>query len=317
MSAEGEAIRSNDYRKDTTVKAPSTRPAAVLGLDVGKSSHWACLIDRDGEVLASAPVRNREAELDALFASAPAGTLVVVDQFRNIGSLAVRRARAAGLGVAHLPGLAATSRAAGLFAGEAKTDERDAAVIARTALGVPDSLSGVPGRGEALEAARALSSQRDHVVACATRDKNRLRAVLLESCPALEAAVDLSDRRWLELLTVPGIGPRTAAQLAVSVDIGRFPDHDHLASYCGIAPRVRSSGTSVRSVRASRRGDARLKSLLIFSCNSLVRSSGRYGEYYRACRARGMGHGRALKAVARKRLRAIYAVMRDRVPYRE
>lgn len=316
MSAEGEAIRSNDYRKDTTVKAPSTRPAAVLGLDVGKSSHWACLIDRDGEVLASAPVRNREAELDALFASAPAGTLVVVDQFRNIGSLAVRRARAAGLGVAYLPGLAA-SRAAGLFAGEAKTDERDAAVIARTALGVPDSLSGVPGRGEALEAARALSSQRDHVVACATRDKNRLRAVLLESCPALEAAVDLSDRRWLELLTVPGSGPRTAAQLAVSVDIGRFPDHDHLASYCGIAPRVRSSGTSVRSVRASRRGDARLKSLLIFSCNSLVRSSGRYGEYYRACRARGMGHGRALKAVARKRLRAIYAVMRDRVPYRE
>ncbi|SUY69691.1 Transposase [Collinsella aerofaciens] len=151
------------------MKAPSTRPAAVLGLDVGKSSHWACLIDRDGEVLASAPVRNREAELDALFASAPAGTLVVVDQFRNIGSLAVRRARAAGLGVAHLPGLAA-SRAAGLFAGEAKTDERDAAVIARTALGVPDSLSGVPGRGEALEAARALSSQRDHVVACATRD---------------------------------------------------------------------------------------------------------------------------------------------------
>ena len=319
MSAEGEAIRSNDYRKDTTVKAPSTRPAAVLGLDVGKSSHWACLIDRDGEVLASAPVRNREVELDALFASAPAGTLVVVDQFRNIGSLAVRRARAAGRGVAYLPGLAA-SRAAGLFAGEAKTDERDAAVSARTALGVPDSLSGVPGRGEALEAARALSSQRDHVVACATRDKNRLRAVLLESCPALEAetaALLEGDETYACLLTVPGIGPRTAAQLAVSVDIGRFPDHDHLASYCGIAPRVRSSGTSVRSVRASRRGDARLKSLLIFSCNSLVRSSGRYGEYYRACRARGMGHGRALKAVARKRLRAIYAVMRDRVPYRE
>lgn len=284
MSAEGEAIRSNDYRKDTTVKAPSTRPAAVLGLDVGKSSHWACLVDRGGEVLASAPVRNGEAELDALFASAPTGTLVVVDQFRNIGSLAVRRARAAGLGVAHLPGLAA-SRAAGLFAGEAKTDERDAAVIARTALGVPDSLSGVPGRGEALEAETAALLEGDETYAC--------------------------------LLTVPGIGPRTAAQLAVSVDIGRFPDHDHLASYCGIAPRVRSSGTSVRSVRASRRGDARLKSLLIFSCNSLVRSSGRYGEYYRACRARGMGHGRALKAVARKRLRAIYAVMRDRVPYRE
>ena len=353
MSAEGEAIRSNDYRKDTTVKAPSTRPAAVLGLDVGKSSHWARLVDRDGEVLASAPVRNREAELDALFASAPAGTLVVVDQFRNIGSLAVRRARAAGLGVAHLPGLAA-SRAAGLFAGEAKTDERDAAVIARTALGVPDSLSGVPGRGEALEAAVDLSDRRwlellagfggawgiarsgaageaaaastappPALVEAENRQVRFLAARIseaLDEAGALEAetaALLEGDETYACLLTVPGIGPRTAAQLAVSVDIARFPDHDHLASYRGIAPRVRSSGTSVRSVRASRRGDARLKSLLIFSCNSLVRSSGRYGECYRACRARGMGHGRALKAVARKRLRAIYAVMRDRVPYRE
>lgn len=361
MSAEGEAIRSNDYRKDTTVKAPSTRPAAVLGLDVGKSSHWARLVDRDGEVLASAPVRNREAELDALFASAPAGTLVVVDQFRNIGSLAVRRARAAGLAVAYLPGLAA-SRAAGLFAGEAKTDERDAAVIARTALGVPDSLSGVPGRGEALEAAVDLSDRRwlellagfggawgiarsgaggpraeaageaaaaptaPPLLALVEAENRQVRFLAariseaLDEAGALEAetaALLEGDETYACLLTVPGIGPRTAAQLAVSVDIARFPDHDHLASYCGIAPRVRSSGTSVRSVRASRRGDARLKSLLIFSCNSLVRSSGRYGEYYRACRARGMGHGRALKAVARKRLRAIYAVMRDRVPYRE
>lgn len=159
VSAEGEAIRSNDYRKDTTVKAPSTRPAAVLGLDVGKSSHWACLIDRDGEVLASAPVRNREAELDALFASAPAGTLVVVDQFRNIGSLAVRRARAAGLGVAHLPGLAA-SRAAGLFAGEAKTDERDAAVIGQVP-GRPDIGGPRRGRGPRGRDGGAARGRRD------------------------------------------------------------------------------------------------------------------------------------------------------------
>lgn len=271
------------------MKAPSARPAAVLGLDVGKSSHWACLIDRDGEVLASAPVRNREAELDALFASAPAGTLVVVDQFRNIGSLAVRRARAAGLGVAHLPGLAA-SRAAGLFAGEAKTDERDAAVIARTALGVPDSLSGVPGRGEALEAAVDLSDRRwlellagfggawgiarsgaggpraeaageaaaastappPALVEAENRQVRFLAARIseaLDEAGALEAetaALLEGDETYACLLTVPGIGPRTAAQLAVSVDIGRFPDHDHLASYCGIAPRVRSSGTSVR-----------------------------------------------------------------------
>ena len=83
-----------------------------------------------------------------------------------------------------------------------------------------------------------------------------------------------------------------------------------------MAPRNRQSGTSISSVTASRQGNKRLKNLLIFSCNSLVRSKGRFGEYYRSCRARGMCHGEALKAVARKRLKVIYAVMRDKAPTR-
>lgn len=381
----------------------AARCRAVLGLDVGKSSHWACLVTRDGEVLANGPVANREGALDELFARAAEGTLVVVDQARNIGSLAVRRARAAGLDVAYLPGLAAHG-ASRLFAGDAKTDERDAMVIAKTALGIPDALLPAPADDDRLEAARSLASQRDHMVTCATRDKNRLRSVLLESCPAFEALADLSDERWLAaleklggpwgiadagrralgavtrgaararfdaawdavagstrpseyrvaaenpqvkvlarrirealeearaldasigellagdgvyecLMTVPGVGPRTASELVIGIRIESFPDHDHLASYCGIAPRNRRSGTSISSVGASRQGNKRLKNLLIFSCNSLVRSRGRFGEYYRACRARGMCHGEALKAVARKRLKVIYAIMRDGVPY--
>ncbi len=51
------------------------------------------------------------------------------------------------------------------------------------------------------------------------------------------------------------------------------------------------------------------------SCNSLVRSNNRFGDYCRSCRGRGMCHGEALKAVARKRLKVIYAIMRDKVPY--
>jgi hypothetical protein len=123
------------------------------------------------------------------------------------------------------------------------------------------------------------------------------------------------DATYECLLTVPGIGPRTASELVIGIDISEFPDHDHLASYCGVAPRNRRSGTSISSVSASRQGNKRLKNLLIFSCNSLVRSRSRFGEYYRACRGRGMCHGEALKAVARKRVKVIYAIMRDKVPY--
>lgn len=384
-------------------------PEAVIGLDVGKSSHWACVATRDGEVLLSAPVANREGDLDSLFGRFP-DALVVVDQSRNIGALALARARVAGMSAAYLPGLAAHG-AARLFAGDAKADERDAMVIAKTALGIPDALLPVGDPGPTIAAARALAAQRNFLTCENTRNKNRLRSILLESCPAFEALVDLSDgpqlrlmaslggawsvadagprraaaltrraaaltrgaargkiealvrstasstrpdaaaiaaedravrllaRRISEnsaeieaitaeisallegddtyrcLLTVPGIGPKTASELAISIDIEDFPSHDRLASYCGLAPRNRQSGTSISSVTASRQGNKRLKNLLIFSCNCLTRTEGRWGDYYTRCRERGMPHGKALKALARKRLKVIYAIMRDRVPY--
>lgn len=85
--------------------APARR--AVLGLDVGKASHWACMLTRDGEVAVNRPVANSEHELDRLFSQVEEGTLVVVDQVRNIGALPISRARRAGLDVAYLPGIAA------------------------------------------------------------------------------------------------------------------------------------------------------------------------------------------------------------------
>lgn len=108
---------------------------------------------------------------------------------------------------------------------------------------------------------------------------------------------------------MPGIGPRTASELVISIDIADFAGHDRLA------PRNRRSGTSISSVSASRQGNKELKNLLVFSCNCLARSRNRWGEYYARCHDRGMPHGKALKAVTRKRLKVIYAIMRDKVPY--
>lgn len=380
----------------------STRPEIVIGLDVGKTTHWACVITREGKVLSNRPIANREKALDELYAQYP-GALVVVDQVRNIGALALSRAKHAGMPHMYLPGLA-VHNASKLFAGEAKTDERDAMVIAKTALGIPDALLPVPNRSSEIEAARSLAAQRDFLICENTRSKNRLRSILLESCPEFEARVDLSDAAILNLmasvggpwsiaeaspqtadaftrgckrdkvstlidsvktsskphpaavvcedravkllarrisenateiesltveinallisdeaynclLSVPGIGPRTASELAISIDITNFANHDKLAAYCGLAPRNRQSGTSISSVSASRQGNKRLKNLLIFSCSCLTRSHNYWGDYYTRCRDRGMPHGKALKAVARKRLKVIYAIMRDKVPY--
>lgn len=117
------------------------------------------------------------------------------------------------------------------------------------------------------------------------------------------------------LLTVPGIGPKTASALVAGVDIALFSNHDKLASFTGLAPSNRQSGSSLDSTSSSKAGNKELKNLLIFSCNSLVGTKGEFGRYYDACRARGMRHNKALKAVARKRLKVIFAVMRDARPY--
>ena len=83
----------------------------------------------------------------------------------------------------------------------------------------------------------------------------------------------------------------------------------------GINRGERIGSDATGEVKIQIQGNKRLKNLLIFSCNCLARTDGRWGEYYARCRERGMPHGKALKAVARKRLKVIYAVMRDKVPY--
>ena len=38
---------------------------AVLGLDVGKSAHWACLVTRAGEIVLNRPVANSDVSVKA------------------------------------------------------------------------------------------------------------------------------------------------------------------------------------------------------------------------------------------------------------
>ncbi|MDO4503198.1 MAG: transposase [Coriobacteriia bacterium] len=45
--------------------------SAVLGLDVGKASHWACCVTREGEVLVNRRIPNAEGDLDALLSQVP------------------------------------------------------------------------------------------------------------------------------------------------------------------------------------------------------------------------------------------------------
>ena len=58
------------------------------------------------------------------------------------------------------------------------------------------------------------------------------------------------------LLSMPGIGPRSAGQILMTVgDMSDLPDAAHLASYTGLSPRTNQSGTSIMPNSPNRAGN--------------------------------------------------------------
>lgn len=123
-----------------------------LGLAIGKGEHHGTAVTRAGKRVFDKRLPNSEprmwAVLDKL--TAKHGTvLVVVDQPASIGALPLAVARDMGCRVAYLPGL--TMRRIADYPGEAKTDARDAAVIADAARTMPHTLRGIELDGEDLK----------------------------------------------------------------------------------------------------------------------------------------------------------------------
>ena len=177
--------------------------AVFIGLDVGKSEHHATALDPTGRRLHDGSLPNDETRLRQLFdqLAQHGPLLVVVDQPASIGALPVAVARAVGATVAYLPGLA-MRRLADLHPGAAKTDARDAYVIADAARTLPHTLRRVDSGDAALAELEVLVGYDDDLAAESTRLSNRLRGLLTQVHPALERVLGprLSHPAVLELL---------------------------------------------------------------------------------------------------------------------
>jgi len=180
-----------------------------LGLDVGKGDHHAVGLAPDGKRLHDAPLANTEAKLRQLFdkLARHGRLLIVVDQPASIGALPVAVARACGHQVAYLPGLA-MRRIADLHPGNAKTDARDAYVIADAARTLPHTLRRVDTDEETLAELQVLVGYDDDLAGEATRLTNRIRGLLTQIHPALERVLGpkVQHPAVLELLSRCG-GP--------------------------------------------------------------------------------------------------------------
>ena len=389
------------------------QPAVFVGLDVGKSDHHAVAVTAAGKTVYDKALPNDETRLRAILtdlAAAHGPVLMVVDQPATIGALPVAVAEGTdGVQVAYLPGLA-MRRIADLHPGTAKTDARDALIIAEAARTMPHTLRNIRVDEEQIAELAVLAGFDDDLAAQITATSNRLRGMLTQIHPALErvlgprvthpAVADLLTRyptpvklaaagrghvrarlkkhapRLAEALmeeifdalgqqsvvvagteaaatvipilagqlaslihqratvatqvealveahplcpvltSMPGIGVRTAARILTEVVGKDFRDAGHLASYAGIAPVTRRSGTSIRGEHAAKGGNKRLKRALFLSAfASLNHPPSR--AYYDRKRAQGKRHNQAIIALARRRTDVLFAMLRDGTLYQD
>lgn len=302
-----------------------------VGLDVGKSAHHAHALDHDGNTLYDKPLKQDEKAIRTMLGklSKHGRVLLVVDQPNTIGSLPLTVARNMGIAVAYLPGTA-MRRTAQLLPGDAKTDRRDAHVIAWA--GIEDVKDWAKSNG--LRAGRIIDDMfkaigeqtvtvpgtlmAETIIPSIAHDIKTIRDRRREVGRQVEKL--LEDHPLLTVLTsMPGIGVRTASNILLGIggDIANFKSSAHLAAYAGISPVTGQSGTSIKGERPSRRGNKRLKNALWQTAFVASTKHPPSVAYYKRKREQGKHHNAAIICLARRRCDVIYSMLKNGTLYQE
>ncbi|MFQ6102594.1 MAG: IS110 family transposase [Anaerolineae bacterium] len=117
------------------------------------------------------------------------------------------------------------------------------------------------------------------------------------------------------LLSIPGVGTLTAMILLTEiVDINRFKNLDHLASYVGLVPGEDSSGDQEHTTGITPRRNRHLRRLLIEASWTAVRKDPALLQSFLQL-TRRMSKTRAIVRIARKLLNRIRYVLKNKAPY--
>ncbi|MCJ1697897.1 IS110 family transposase [Rathayibacter caricis] len=174
-----------------------------VGIDAGKAHHWVTAIDDQGAMLWTKKVSNDEGEiLDSLAEVLALGENFTwaVDIVGTTSALLLALLASHGQSALYVPGRI-VNRMAGAYRGEAKTDARDAYVIAETARHRHD-LTPIRMPVEIIADLKLLIAHRSDLVADRVRMLNRLRDVLTGIFPRLDRAFDYAKHKGaLTLLT--------------------------------------------------------------------------------------------------------------------
>ena len=159
---------------------------------------------------------------------------------------------------------------------------------------------------EQAEKLRIIRSHLDNLELC----KLNLESVILSTAEKYLPQLNL-------VLTVPGIQTFSAISIIseIGVDMSVFPTSKHLCSWAGLTPQNNESAGKKKTTRISRAG-VYIKPLLVQCANAAIKSK-KHPEVrnrYLAIKKR-RGHKKAIIAVARMLLTAIYNILKKKEPY--
>ncbi len=144
----------------------------------------------------------------------------------------------------------------------------------------------------------------------------------LDLCKAnLESVILYLSEKYLDelnlVMTVPGISTFSAISIIaeIGVDMSVFPTSKHLCSWAGLTPQNNESAGKKKTTRISRAGEY-IKPLLIQCANAAIKSNKNpeVRNRYLALKKR-RGHKKAIIAIARMLLTAIYNILKKNEPY--
>ena len=217
-----------------------------------------------------------------------------------------------------------------------KTDKTDAALIARFCRAMKPEAWHPPA--PELKKLQALVRRLEELNGMLTQERNRLATTNEVVKPSIEGVIrHLQDeikntqrliidhidqnpklRANRDLLqSIPGIGPTTSAMvLAEFGDVGRFGDARHMASFCGLTPRHRQSGSPVRGKsRLSKTGSSRIRKGLYMPALVAMK----HNPVVAALRERLKGYGKCnmviVGAAMRNLVHIIFGVLKNGRPF--
>ena len=161
---------------------------------------------------------------------------------------------------------------------------------------------------EQAEKLRIIRSHMDGLELC----KANLMSLILSTAEKYSSQINL-------IATVPGFTAYSAIAIIgeIGVDMSVFPSSKHLCSWAGLAPQNDQSAGKKKTTRISRAG-VYIKPLLVQCALAAIKSKKKHPEVfyrYNALKKR-RGHKKAVIAIARMLLTAIYNILKKEQPYK-